>query len=91
MLEKHLDSLMDREQAELDAALMSAMETAKAEAPVKTGRLRESIHAEVTRQGDVIRGVLTSDAPYAAHVEYGLGGGFMYRAVRLLKTPHLWV
>ena len=82
MFEDELDAVLDRVQQNLERELMKAAETARAEAPKKTGRLQSSISFEVTRHGDCIQGTLTAAAPYAAHVEYGPEGGFMFRAVR---------
>ena len=52
------------------AALVEAR--AKELCPVRTGRLRDSIRAEVTEiAGDVLRAEVGTDVPYAAAVEMG--------------------
>jgi HK97 gp10 family phage protein len=50
-------------------------EQARADCPVRSGRLRESISVEVATDpaGAVIEGRVFADAPYAAVVELGTG------------------
>ena len=51
-------------------ASLEAVETAaKANAPVLTGQLRESIHAD--EDGDGLGGSVSTDVRYAVFVEYG--------------------
>lgn len=85
MFEGYLEELLLRAQARLEGDLQRAKDQAQAEVPVKTGRLRDSISVEVTRQGDRIEGRLSTSAPYAARIEYGPNGGFMYRAVQAAR------
>jgi hypothetical protein len=54
----------------------------QARAPVKTGRLRDSYHFEITEQTPTrITGTLATDVPYAPHQEYG--------TVHQAGTPHI--
>lgn len=54
----------------LTLAAEEGVTTAREYAPVVTGRLQKSIHAEKTEDGRT----LIADAPYAAYVEYGGNG-----------------
>jgi hypothetical protein len=54
--------------ADLRERAARIVETAKASAPVKTGRYRDSIHAEDGPDGSV---QIVSDVPYAAVIELG--------------------
>lgn len=55
-------------------------ELAKGYAPVRTGRLRASIKAEVVTRDTVVQGVVGSDVPYAGVQEERVG--FLARALR---------
>ncbi len=65
--------------AQLLAALEEAMEetaaaaeqTARSLVGVDTGEMRDGLHADVERQGDVVTLTLTGDAPHTIHNEYG--------------------
>lgn len=48
-------------------AAAKAVETARRLVPVRTGKLRSTIHAEITARGFK----LTADTPYAKFMEYG--------------------
>jgi HK97 gp10 family phage protein len=54
-------------------ALMAITNDAKREAPVDTGRLRNSIAPEVRVEGKVVMGVVGSNVKYAPHMELGTG------------------
>lgn len=49
-------------------------------APIKKGRLRRSIHPEVTQQGGQISGVVGSNVEYAAIIEHGFKGAQSVRS-----------
>ena len=50
------------------------VEEAQRLCPVRTGALRDSIHAEDTQEtGKTVVGNVVADAPYAAYVEFGTG------------------
>ncbi|MFI5974803.1 HK97 gp10 family phage protein [Streptomyces sp. NPDC051452] len=55
-------------QADLRERAARVVEVAKTNAPVDTGRYRDSIHAEDGPDGSVL---IVSDVDYAAVVEYG--------------------
>ncbi|MGW5198636.1 HK97 gp10 family phage protein [Streptomyces spiralis] len=54
--------------ADLHERAARVVEVAKANAPVESGRYRDSIHAEDSPDGSVL---IVSDVEYAAVIEYG--------------------
>lgn len=71
------DSLNDVGKDVVDDAVSNLEE----DGHVDTGRLRDSIHHEVTRDGNVVRATITANAKgrngeeYAQFIEYGTGNG----------------
>jgi hypothetical protein len=76
---RRIRGLREQARAEAEVAVMECAEAvaaqARADCPVKSGRLRDSIRVEMVRGdgGDVVAARVVADAPYAAEVELGLG------------------
>ncbi len=58
-------------QAAVSECAETIADQARADCPVASGRLRESIGVEVCADGDVIEAQVAASAPYAAAVELG--------------------
>ena len=58
-------------QAAVSECAEAVAEQARADCPVASGRLRESIGVEVCADGDVIEAQVAASVPYAAAVELG--------------------
>lgn len=66
------DDLAEQVQQAIADVAQKIVDTAKQNCPVKTGRLRDSIAAEISDDG--MSATITADVPYAAYVEYGPHG-----------------
>ena len=63
------DDLVEQVQEAIAEASQQIVELAKDNCPVKTGRLRDSIAAEISDDG--MSSTITADVPYAPYIEYG--------------------
>lgn len=72
-LEGFNDMALDALEGVLKTKLAQIQAAARENAPSETGRLRNSIVAQTTRQEGGIHGVVKATAPYAAAVEMGTG------------------
>jgi HK97 gp10 family phage protein len=66
------DNLAQQVQQAIADTVQHIAEAAKQNCPVKTGKLRDSIAAEISDDG--MSATITADVPYAAYVEYGPDG-----------------
>jgi hypothetical protein len=83
-IDQHVQARLAEAQSRIHAAVedaiaecaAAAVEQARADCPVASGRLRDSIGSEVRGDAEsgVIEGRVYAAAPYAAAVELGLGG-----------------
>lgn len=70
-LEKFLKNFSENLEDELGRVAEITVQTAKRKVPVRTGKLRDSIDAEVSRKGWTIEVDIWASEPYAAFVENG--------------------
>lgn len=65
---------------------LDVLNAAKRNAPIKTGRLRRSIHLELFRDAVVIGGIVGTNVEYAARFEHGFKGAENVRAFTRKQT-----
>ena len=65
---------------------LDVLALAKRLSPLKTGRLRRSIHLELSGEGDKVQGTVGTNVEYAGAFEYGLKGAQSVRGFMRSQT-----